>query len=95
MSELFATPVAASASAALALLSVAVGLCFARLAIGPTLPDRVVALDMIGTLLVGMFVLSGIVDVHPEAVRVATVLALINFLATVAFATYVRRRAAK
>lgn len=95
MSELLTTPVAASASAALAVLAVAVGLCFARLAIGPTLPDRVVALDMIGTLLVGMFVLSGIVDVNPEAVRVATVLALINFLATVAFATYVRRRTAK
>lgn len=95
MTELLATPIEASASAALAVLSLAVCLCFVRLAIGPTLPDRVVALDMIGTLLVGMFVLSGIVDRHPEAVRVATVLALINFLATVAFATYVRRRAAK
>lgn len=95
MNALFATPAATSASAALAVLSAAVCLCFVRLAIGPSLPDRVVALDMIGTLLVGMFVLSGIVDDQPEAVRVATVLALINFLATVAFATYVRRKAAK
>ena len=94
MNVLFATTVATSASAALVVLSVAVCACFVRLAIGPTLPDRVVALDMIGTLLVGMFVLSGIVDAHPDAVRVATVLALINFLATVAFATYIRRKAA-
>ena len=95
MNPLIASPAEVSAAAALAVLSVAVCVCFVRLAIGPSLPDRVVALDMIGTLLVGMFVLSGIVDAQPETVRVATVLALINFLATVAFATYVRRKAGR
>jgi multicomponent Na+:H+ antiporter subunit F len=95
MNAMLASASEVSAAAALAVLSAAVCVCFVRLAIGPSLPDRVVALDMIGTLLVGMFVLAGIVDANPDAVRVATVLALINFLATVAFATYVRRKAGR
>lgn len=86
------SPSALAATAGLWLLSVAICLCFARLVIGPTLPDRVVALDMIATLLVGMFVLSGIEELRAESVRIAMALALLNFVGTIAFAAYVSRR---
>lgn len=94
MNVLIASPVTVAAGASLALLSIAGCVCFFRLMIGPSLPDRVIALDMIGTLLIGMFVLAGILGADPETLSVATVLALLNFLATVAFAIYVNRKAA-
>lgn len=89
------SPVEAAAAIALAVLSVAVCLCLIRLMRGPSLPDRVVALDMIATLLVGLLVTFGIAEPQPESFRVAIVLALINFVGTVGFANYVRRRAAR
>lgn len=75
-----------------AVLSLAVLVCFIRLAIGPTLADWALVLDMIAVLLVGMLVLHGIADAQPESLRVAIVLALLNFLGTVAFAIYMRRK---
>ena len=76
----------------LAVLSLAVLICSLRLTIGPTLADRAVALDPIAVLLIGMLVLHGIVQEQPESLRVAIVLALLNFLSTIAFAIYMRRR---
>ena len=86
-------PLMVASQAGLAVLSLAILMCFIRLAIGPTLADRALALDMIAVLLVGMLVLHGIVDAQPESLRVAIVLALLNFLGTVAFAIYMRRKA--
>jgi multicomponent Na+:H+ antiporter subunit F len=82
----------AVAEIALWVLSAAVVVAFARLVRGPSLLDRVVALDMIAMLFVGGVLLLSIGnhDVHP--LRVATVLTLINFLGTVAFSLYVYRR---
>lgn len=92
LSFLAATPSIIAAQGGLVVLSVALCFCFVRLVIGPSLPDRLVALDMIATLIVGLFALSTVVEFHPEAMRVATVLALVNFLGTVAFAVYIDRQ---
>lgn len=91
-SLLATTPSVIAGQAGLVILSLGLCLCFARLVIGPSLPDRLVALDMIATLIVGLFALSAVVEFHPEAMRVATVLALVNFLGTVAFAVYIDRQ---
>lgn len=88
-----AGPLELASAAALLMLSTGIVLCFVRLVRGPTLPDRAIALDLIAILLVGILVMHGITDAEPEAVRVATVLALINFLGTIAFAIYIRRKA--
>lgn len=77
---------------ALSVLSVSLCLSFWRLVIGPSLLDRVVALDLAATLLVGALVLHGIAATEPVSLRVATVLALLNFLGTVGFATYVSKK---
>jgi multicomponent Na+:H+ antiporter subunit F len=79
-----------AAAIALAVLSLAVVIAFIRLARGPSLADRVVALDTIATLLVGMLMLDGIAESDSQLLQVATVLALINFLGTIAFAVYIR-----
>jgi multicomponent Na+:H+ antiporter subunit F len=76
-----------------AMLSAALVLAFVRLAQGPTLPDRVVALDLIATLSVGIISVYSIETGQRVLMEAAIVLALISFLGTVAFARYLERRA--
>ena len=78
---------------ALAMLSVALFLALIRLARGPSLPDRVIALDLMGTIAVGIITVYAIATQQPVFLDVAIVLALIAFLGTVAFARYVEKRA--
>ena len=66
-----------------------------RLIRGPSLPDRVVALDLIGFLVVGLVCLVAIATETPALLAVALVAALILFLGTAAFAIYLQRREAQ
>lgn len=76
-----------------AMLVLALALAFTRLVKGPTLPDRVVALDLIATVVVGFTCTYAIGTNQQVFLDVAIVLALIAFLSTVAFAQYLERRA--
>ena len=72
-------------------LGLALLIAFIRLVKGPTLPDRIVATDLIGVLVVGLIVvLAGWTGVH-ATLDAAIVIALIGFLGTIAYATYVER----
>jgi multisubunit Na+/H+ antiporter MnhF subunit len=62
-----------------------------RLIVGPTLSDRVVALDMVSMLLVVFLVVFKMISGVNAYIYVAIGLALISFLATVAFAHYIER----
>lgn len=75
------------------MLSLALVLAFLRLARGPSLVDRVVALDLISALSVGIIAAYSIETGQRLLLEVAIVLALISFLGTVAFARYLERRA--
>ncbi len=74
------------------LLTIAVILAFVRLVRGPSLPDRVVALDLISSLMIGIIAVYAIATDEPVLLDLAIVLALISFLGTVAFANYIERR---
>ena len=76
----------------LPVLSLALLLTFARLLRGPSLPDRVIALDMMATLGIGMVGVYALVTNQPALLDVALVLALLVFLGTVAFAYYIERQ---
>ena len=65
---------------------------FIRLLRGPSLSSRVIALDMMSILGIGIIAVYAVVTDQPVFVDVATVLALVSFLGTVAFAAYVERR---
>ena len=72
-------------------LGVALLVAFVRLVKGPTLPDRIVAMDLFGVLVVGLIVvLAGWSGVR-ATLDAAIVIALVGFLSTVAYATYVER----
>lgn len=62
-----------------------------RLVKGPTLPDRIVAMDLVGVLVVGLIVVLAASTEVRATLDAAIVIALIGFLGTVAYATYVER----
>jgi multicomponent Na+:H+ antiporter subunit F len=75
------------------LTALAIGLLLAvfRLVTGPTLPDRVVAMDLIGVLVVGLIVVVAGASGVRAMLDAAIVIALIGFVGTIAYATYVER----
>ncbi|WP_298721329.1 cation:proton antiporter [uncultured Oceanisphaera sp.] len=72
-------------------LSVGLVLATIRLLRGPTLPDRVVALEVIASLTVGFILLYSISYQAPQFIDVAIVLALTSFMTAVGFARYLER----
>jgi multicomponent Na+:H+ antiporter subunit F len=76
---------------ALATLSVALLIAVVRVVKGPTLPDRVVAMDLIGVLVVGLIVVLAAATHERAMLDAAIVVALVGFVGTVAYATYVER----
>jgi multicomponent Na+:H+ antiporter subunit F len=64
-----------------------------RVVLGPTLPDRVLALDLIGLLSVSVIALYTIASEQPLYLDAAIALALISFLGTVAFSRFIEWRA--
>jgi multicomponent Na+:H+ antiporter subunit F len=76
---------------ALTVLGCALLVAVVRLVRGPTLPDRVVAMDLIGVLVVGLIVVLAASTGVRATLDAAIVVALIGFVGTVAYATYVER----
>lgn len=79
------------AALALAMIIVGLGVSVYRLVKGPTLADRVVALDLATLLVVGFIGVVAVLSGVYAFLDVAIGLALVGFLATVAFARYVFR----
>lgn len=79
----------------LATLALSLLISAARLILGPTLPDRMVAVDLIGVLAVGLIVVSAAATGVQAFLDAAIVIALVGFVATVAYARYVEREAGK
>ncbi len=79
---------------AFAALAVAIALAAVRLARGPSLPDRILALDALYVNAVAVAVLLGIRHDSFAYFEAALVMALMGFIATVALARYVARGAA-
>lgn len=77
----------------LAVLAFAMVVIFVRLIRGPTLPDRIVALDTIAIVSIAFLVVFSIATGHAAYLDAALTLALIAFLATVAFARYAEQSA--
>ena len=75
------------------MLSLALLLAFVRLAMGPSVADRVVALDLIGVLSVGIIILYSVATALPVFLDAAIALALVSFAGTIAFARYIERSA--
>ena len=80
-----------SSVAAPAMLAIAAGVTFIRMVKGPTLADRVIAVDLIGVLMVCLLVVTASATAQQAFLDVAIVVALISFVGTVAYARYIER----
>ena len=76
----------------LPVLVLSVLIIFIRFLKGPSLSDRVVALDLLITTGVGIIAVYSIVTNQPAFLDIAMILALIAFLGTVAFSYYLEKR---
>lgn len=73
------------------ILGLALVLSFVRLARGPSLPDRVVALELVALLTVGIIAVHTVASGVSAFLDVAIVLALTSFLAAIGFARYIEK----
>lgn len=78
------------AAAALAML-VAIGLALVRAALGPTLFDRALAANAVGTLAMLLLAVLGFLDGRPEFLDLAIVYGLLNVIGTIAVLKYFRQ----
>lgn len=94
MTESLRAATALEVTVAIVLVLLAGGILVAvvRLLKGPTLPDRVVAIDLIATQSVAMLASAAIAFNEPALLQPALVLTLIAFVGTIAFARYVAKR---
>lgn len=76
----------------LGVLTVAFLLTIYRIVVGPTLPDRILALDMLIAVVIGYIVVIAIRTGFVLYLDIAIALGLVGFLSTVAFARFVLQR---
>jgi len=76
----------------LAMLGVSLLLAFVRLVRGPSLPDRVVALDLIAVISVAIVIVLDIQSNIIVFLDAGIVVALVGFVGSIAFARYLERR---
>jgi multicomponent Na+:H+ antiporter subunit F len=75
-------------AASLAIL-VVMAMALVRALIGPTVYDRILAVNTFGTLTVALIAVFGFLTERPEFLDIALVYALINFIGTIAVTKYV------
>jgi len=72
----------------LAIIGAAILLCLLRMLMGPTTPDRAVAVDTVATVTTALLVLLGFVFRRYAYLDVALVYAVLTFIGAVAIARY-------
>lgn len=72
-------------------LAVGMLLSFIRLVLGPTLADRVVAVDALATMAVGALVLVAVITGQGLLLDIALAIALVVFLGTIAMAMTIEK----
>ncbi|HEY9079968.1 monovalent cation/H+ antiporter complex subunit F [Magnetovibrio sp.] len=71
---------------------VAMALSMIRALVGPTVFDRILAVNVTGTLTVVLIAVYGFLDGRPDFLDIGLLYALINFIGTIAVSKYVKFR---
>ena len=77
---------------ALLVLMFSSALCLYRIGKGPSAPDRTVAIDILGTLVVGFCCVMAVQTGQEYYMNIAIAWALISFIGTLALAKYLEGR---
>jgi multicomponent Na+:H+ antiporter subunit F len=67
-------------------------MCLLRILLGPTAPDRTVAIDILGIVVVGFCALMAVKTGQDFYINIAIAWALLSFIGTIALAKYLEGR---
>ncbi len=76
---------------AIVLFSIAILIVLFRVLKGPTLPDRIVAFDVIGVNLISIVAVLSVVLKTKAYLEVILIIAILAFISTIAFSKYIER----
>jgi multicomponent Na+:H+ antiporter subunit F len=76
----------------LVLFSITICIAVLRIILGPSMPDRVIALDMIGVNLIAMIAVVSIMLNTAAFFEVILILGILSFIGTIAFSKSIERR---
>lgn len=75
----------------LVLFSITISIAVIRIILGPSMPDRVIALDMIGVNLIAMIAVVSIMLKTKAFLEVILILGILSFIGTIAFSKAIER----
>lgn len=75
----------------LVLFSTTIAIAVIRIVLGPSMPDRVIALDMIGVNLIAMIAVVSIMLKTKAFLEVILILGILSFIGTIAFSKFIER----
>lgn len=73
------------------ILILTIFLCFYRVVFGPGVENRLIAVNTVGTKTIILLVVIGFIYERPIFIDISIIYAMINFIATLAIAKYLRR----
>ncbi|MEK5036833.1 Na(+)/H(+) antiporter subunit F1 [Sporosarcina sp. FSL K6-3457] len=76
---------------ALVLFSATIAIAVIRIILGPSMPDRVIALDMIGVNLIATIAVVSIMLNTKAFLEVILILGILSFIGTIAFSKFIER----
>ena len=76
---------------ALVLISIAIGIAVLRIVLGPSLPDRVLALDVIGVNLIASIAVISVLMQTKAFFEVILILGILTFIGTFAYSKFILR----
>lgn len=76
---------------ALILFGIAILITFVRILIGPTFPDRVIAMDVIGVNLISAIAIVSLLFATKAFLDVILVLGILAFISTISFSKFLER----
>ncbi len=75
----------------LILFATTIAIAVIRIILGPSMPDRVIALDMIGVNLIAMIAVVSIILNTKAFLEVILILGILSFVGTIAFSKFTER----
>ncbi|MHA6259861.1 Na(+)/H(+) antiporter subunit F1 [Sporosarcina sp. CAU 1771] len=75
----------------LVLFAVAIGIALLRIILGPSMPDRVLALDVIGVNLIASIAVISVILNTRAFLEVILILGILSFIGTIAYSKFILR----
>ena len=76
---------------ALVLIAIAIGIAVLRIVLGPSLPDRVLALDVIGVNLIASIAVISVMMNTKAILEVILIFGIFSFIGTIAYSKFILR----